>query len=273
MWHVTLLLILSLASSIAESEASFNFIVFHAPTYMSHAKVLHQVTRDGFALIWLLLPIIGKCFRELLRRGHRVTTVHFAMEQDLEFDGAGENHTQITLYLNNSEGTLARAEKSEKAVFRFDNREHFDHGLYPLGPWDVLPIVGRSFVQEGREFSRLYCDALLGNRAVLDRLRSQRFDASVMDLMYCECSIVLMADMGVPVVGFWAASPVAGHISHTTINANPTYVPYFITGYSNRMSFLQRVKNAFFNLSYHAMMSVAFAELDIWYASFPCPAC
>ncbi len=89
-----LLLLLCLPSlNTASNGSSYNFLVFHAPTPMSHAKVLHVVTR------------------ELVARGHSVTTVRFEMEQPLGFKDLGKNHTEIVLYLNNSDGALKSVTK------------------------------------------------------------------------------------------------------------------------------------------------------------------
>ena len=40
------------------------------------------------------------------------------------------------------------------------------------------------------------------------------------------------------------------------IHSNPTYIPYFITGFTNEMSFWQRAWNAYLKFSATVMMKV-----------------
>ena len=65
-----------------------------------------------------------------------------------------------------------------------------------------------------------------------------------MDLLYGECSLALAHAMSVPVVGFWAASPATGMLHFTTQPSNPSFMPFFVTGFSDRMSFAERFYNA-----------------------------
>ena len=52
------------------------------------------------------MPNAEEFFRELIKRGHAVTTVRFAMEQPFDTSGLGENHTELVLHLNNSLGLV-----------------------------------------------------------------------------------------------------------------------------------------------------------------------
>ncbi len=101
-------------------------------------------------------------------------------------------------------------------------------------------------------------------QTVIDLLHSQDFDAATMDLLYGECSLTLASTMDIPIVGFWASSPVAALLSRTAIGMNPTYIPYFVTGYSNRMSFLTRITNTYYYIIDHVMSIVAFRILESW---------
>ena len=80
-------------------------------------------------------------------------------------------------------------------------------------------------------------------KEVLSHLRSARFDAAAMDLLYGECSLALAHDLGVPAVGFWGSSPVSGQLHHTTLPSNPSFMPFIVTGFSDRMTFAERVVN------------------------------
>ena len=52
------------------------------------------------------MQVLRPLVKELLRRGHCVTTVRFAMEQDLHERNLGVNHSEIILHQNNSEGIV-----------------------------------------------------------------------------------------------------------------------------------------------------------------------
>ena len=52
------------------------------------------------------MQVLRPLVKELLRRGHGVTTVRFAMEQQLHEENLGVNHTEIILYQDNSKGIV-----------------------------------------------------------------------------------------------------------------------------------------------------------------------
>ena len=57
-----------------------------------------------------------------------------------------------------------------------------------------------------------YCDTVLGDKALLARLRETKFDVSVVDMIYNECGLALAhnLDAALPTVGFWAFSFISG---------------------------------------------------------------
>ena len=94
-----------------------------------------------------------------------------------------------------------------------------------------------------------FCDVSCQNnyghiQEALTHLRANHYDAAAMDLLYGECSLALSRAMAVPVVGFWAASPATGMLHFTTQPSNPSFMPFFVTGFSDRMSFAERLYNA-----------------------------
>jgi glucuronosyltransferase len=60
-------------------------------------------------------------------------------------------------------------------------------------------------------------------------------------------------DMGIPVVGFWVTLPIGIEMESTTQPSPPSHVPYFMSGFSDRMSFWQRLQNVFLK-TYHNIM-------------------
>ena len=55
-------------------------------------------------------------YRELIRRGHSVTTIRFAMEQPFNTGGLGPNHTEFVLFLNNSMGQVDHVTKVSLSI-------------------------------------------------------------------------------------------------------------------------------------------------------------
>ena len=57
-----------------------------------------------------------------------------------------------------------------------------------------------------------YCDTVLGDKALLARLRETKFDVSIVDMIYNECGLALAhhLDAALPTVGFWAFSFISG---------------------------------------------------------------
>ena len=48
-------------------------------------------------------------------------------------------------------------------MFISEKKEWWDSGLDPIGLLDLVPFVGRSYVQQHLDFFKMYCDAILGN--------------------------------------------------------------------------------------------------------------
>ena len=57
-----------------------------------------------------------------------------------------------------------------------------------------------------------YCDTVLGDKALLARLRETKFDVAIVDMIYNECGLALAhhLDAALPTVGFWAFSFISG---------------------------------------------------------------
>ena len=51
-----------------------------------------------------------------------------------------------------------------------------------------------------------FCNDLLGDKKRIEKLRMQKFDVVLVDLIYNECGLALAHELGVPTVGYWAFS-------------------------------------------------------------------
>ncbi|XP_054760514.2 UDP-glucuronosyltransferase 2C1-like [Lytechinus pictus] len=107
------------------------------------------------------------------------------------------------------------------------------------------------------------CDELLGrNPDVMHQIESGNFDVVVYDMIWL-CSLLLaMKINATAVLSSPMSLPVFTAYAHNPVNL--AYVPYFMTGYTSSMSFLQRVNNVILNQGFSPMfeyMNQPFNEL------------
>ena len=75
-------------------------------------------------------------------------------------------------------------------------------------------------------------------------MANEQFDLAVVDLLYNPCSLSLASHyLKLPVVGYWAFSFVNGEADYTTVSTPPSYIPTFMTGYTDDMNFYERIIN------------------------------
>ena len=108
-------------------------------------------------------------------------------------------------------------------------------------------------------FISAHCNHLLGNETLLKELKEEEFDLAIVDLLYNPCSLSLVSHyLKIPVVGYWAFSFVNGEADYTTVSTPPSYIPTFMTGFTDEMSFHQRLINfggkmfSYLLMSYHS---------------------
>ncbi|XP_013379058.1 UDP-glucuronosyltransferase 2C1 [Lingula anatina] len=89
------------------------------------------------------------------------------------------------------------------------------------------------------EKSRGTLDALFGNKELLDTLISKKFDLLFYDVIATE-SLVLRDYLNIPGVGY---SNLGFDGDWTVYPEHPAYMPNIITGYSDHMSFWERLMN------------------------------
>ena len=88
------------------------------------------------------------------------------------------------------------------------------------------------------------CDVLLGNRALVARLKEERFDVAVVDFFFGECGHALAHHaLGLPVVGYWGFTPAGATMDYTEAASMPSYVPTSLSGLPDKMTFAQRASN------------------------------
>ena len=114
------------------------------------------------------MQILRPLVKELLLRGHSVTTVRFAMEQELLKGNLGVNHTEVILYQDNSEGIVDFVTKEVKGVSQFDGSLNWRISMKPR-ELVALWICFNQWVAS----RKMVCNALLENEEAVSQLRSR----------------------------------------------------------------------------------------------------
>ena len=85
----------------------------------------------------------------------------------------------------------------------------------------------------------------------------QNFSLAIVDLLMGHCDLALVRHLGVPaVLGYWSHQLVGGEALLTAASLPASHVP-FVVGYTDEMSFFQRI------LNYAHRLAI---RTEIWYA-------
>ena len=205
-----------------------HFVIMHPFQSGSHILTLHTISE------------------QLVSRGHNVTTIRFVQNHKLYLKDLGPGHTDIVLYLNNSDGSMPSVTGGERGVFEMPMNLLWTSGLSPTSlfvmpsdPWIVV---------------RSYCNTLLGNKELVSRLSKEKFDVAIVDLITNECGLALAHHLKLPTIGYWAFSFSNGEADYTTVATPPSHIPCFLSSLSHNMSFMERVYNFVLKVSSQLLM-------------------
>ena len=229
------MLLLLLLVNLAPPALALHLLVLHPFYAGSHVLSLHAVTR------------------EMLSRGHNVTTVKFH-EDKLPPLSSHPNLTVIDLYLNNSLGDLPGVEVRERAQYRLPMEGLWQHGNSFW--WTLKTLFLQVDVLSGA------CRVQLGP-ALYSQLSNTSYDVAFVDLMFNECGLALASRMGTPSVGF-GFSLTSGPQEFTTLDTLPSYVPVLLSQLSDKMTFLQRTYNLLVKASSRLYMYYYTAKVDAY---------
>ncbi|NXM39075.1 UD11 glucuronosyltransferase, partial [Gymnorhina tibicen] len=90
------------------------------------------------------------------------------------------------------------------------------------------------------------CERLLQNKELVRYLEESKFDAILTDPVL-PCGVILAEHLSLPSVYFLRGVPCGLDFAATQCPNPPSYVPRAFTQFTDRMSFLQRVKNLLFD--------------------------
>ncbi|KAI8510612.1 UDP-glucuronosyltransferase 2A1 [Branchiostoma belcheri] len=98
-------------------------------------------------------------------------------------------------------------------------------------------------LKEMTKFTAQYCDLLLGDVGLMQRLNQARFQVIVSEPFFCQCGAIVAAYLGVPHVALLRNDPSGLDALATGVPRPPSYVPFLLSSFTDRMTFSQRVQN------------------------------
>ncbi|NXR18647.1 UD11 glucuronosyltransferase, partial [Cinclus mexicanus] len=91
------------------------------------------------------------------------------------------------------------------------------------------------------------CEHLLQNKELIRYLEESKFDAVFTD-PFLSCGAILAEHLSLPAIYFFRIVPCGLDFEATQCPSPPSYVPREFTDHTDRMTFLQRVKNLLFDI-------------------------
>ncbi|XP_051472569.1 UDP-glucuronosyltransferase 2A2-like isoform X1 [Apus apus] len=181
---------------------------------------------------WLNMEYI---LQELVVRGHKVTVLMPSCF--LIF-----NHTQPSPF--QFEVVEVPITKKEMDTLLQESFDCFFYKERDLSAWETVHKIAQ-LVYNMKNVTRIICDEVLKNEVLLERLRASTFDVLLADPL--SPSGELFAEkLGIPFV-YTIRFSLGNTLERLcgALPAPPSYVPATLTGLTDRMSFLERLKNIF----------------------------
>lgn len=125
---------------------------------------------------------------------------------------------------------------------------------------DIIPILNTIVTVDGWKVLEAACDSLLGNGNLVNSLRTSKFDVTIVDLFFNDCGLALAHDLSVPVVGFGNFQALGLHFE--SLVTHPSHVPMLMSGLTENMNFLQRVRNMGYKLFHKGVMAFHYWRMD-----------
>lgn len=189
---------------------------------------------------WLSMKILVK---ELIQRGHDVVVL--VPETSMVIQASEKYRTEVYPVPYTKDDLAEKVGSIKDAVF-----------LKEQGIFDLFQSITRLI-----DYTSLYmkaCEALLNNQTAMTRLRGEAFDVVLTD-PFLPCGPLLSHIMSIPVVYFLRGLPCELHLTAIQVPSPVSYIPMFFSGFTDSMTFPQRVKNMamFFTQSYMSKLIYA----------------
>ncbi|XP_077982891.1 UDP-glucuronosyltransferase 2C1-like [Glandiceps talaboti] len=177
--------------------------------------------------------------------GTSVSSHYLYMSKIGEFLANAGN--DVTFLLGENHNDLKKTPQTQK-LFTFEKyHTKADKSFYDkVDSFSSKALKGNAEVKDMAVMSSVLlddCKALLENERLFERLESAKFDIIVSNNM-AFCHVLIAQKLSLPFVTVSTNRPVSSVDAYYTNMPTPlSYVPAMMTGLSDRMDFLQRVKN------------------------------
>ncbi|MBZ3878019.1 UDP-glucuronosyltransferase 2A3 [Sciurus carolinensis] len=184
---------------------------------------------------WLNLKTI---LEELLQRGHEVTILTSSQTFLVDYHKPSAFNFEVIFVSGNQED-------AEKKLNEFLD---IAVNIMPtLSLWESANVFQNFFLEATEQFEEL-CRKAVYNESLMEKLRETKYDVMVIDPMI-PCGELVAELLGVPFVNTIRLSmgnTIERYCGHLPVL--PSYVPVSMGGLTDRMTFMERVKNMMFTL-------------------------
>ncbi|XP_005996000.1 UDP-glucuronosyltransferase 1A1 [Latimeria chalumnae] len=132
--------------------------------------------------------------------------------------------------------------------------------------FDQTPRLGKitTTYRRFRNVSKLFlttCEHLLYNQELMASLRQENFDAVLTDPII-PCGLIVAEYLSLPLVTLLRGLPCSMEYRASQCPAPPSYVPRIFTGHTDRMTFLQRMKNLLTSFAELSFCQLFYGQFD-----------
>nr|DBA28776.1 TPA: hypothetical protein GDO54_009079 [Pyxicephalus adspersus] len=235
-------------------------VLFTSVVLLLHVSFFSTVY-SGKILAW---PTDGSHFmnlntilEKLAHKGHEVTVLV----------------NSANLIMDTNKTTALKFEVFPVAFSRDRNEELLEeflriwiYDLPNMSYWEFFTRMKKA-IADSVEVERMVCDGIIKNKEMLKKLKEEKFDILVADPL-APCGDLISEIIGVPFVYSFRFS--MGNILERLCGHQPmpfSYVPGIMTEFTDRMSFIERVRNTMFYLSQDALFySVLSTSWNTYYS-------
>lgn len=193
---------------------------------------------------WVGIKAIAE---EMGRRGHQVTVV---MPEISVRMGPGKNYQSVTHPVPYDKAFLDSVMAANKNAMSQDLQSFVEKIKKKIT--QILKITG---------FIHTTAKSLLFNQTLISHLQQQEFDAVLTDPMVPTGSL-MARKFGLPTINLLRGIPCALDMKSAGCPMPPSYVPHFLTGYTDKMNFRQRVFNTIMALFEPLMCRLVYWHFD-----------
>ncbi|XP_044158731.1 UDP-glucuronosyltransferase 1A1-like isoform X2 [Bufo gargarizans] len=142
-----------------------------------------------------------------------------------------------------------------------DHFSLFSHEAFTQRPSLEKFLVMQRRMKEGAAFMLDSCARMLNNSQLIQSLEAMTFDAVFTDPML-PCGQILAEHLSLPSVFFLRGIPCNLDAKAAKCPTPLSYVPSMLTSLTDHMSFPQRVKNLFYDLTTHVMCNIVYSPYE-----------